>query len=108
MPSTEKIVVLSNCTSLNEAQRIAKALVELNLAACVNIGSAPMESIYRWEGEIETAKEFLLVAKTSRDRFDAVEQAIRELHSYEVPEIIAIAIEAGSKDYLAWLDENVK
>jgi len=108
MPSTEKIVVLSNCTSLSEAQRIAKALVERNLAACVSVGSAPIESTYRWEGEIETAKEFLLLAKTSRDRFSAVEQAIRELHSYEVPEIIAIAIEAGSEDYMAWLDESLK
>jgi periplasmic divalent cation tolerance protein len=108
MPSTNAIAVLSNCGSAAEARRIAKALVERRLAACANVISAPVESIYRWKGKVETAKEFLLIVKTSRARFKAVECAIRGLHSYDVPEIVALDIAAGAKDYLAWLSENSK
>lgn len=106
MARTEKIVVLTNCGSLSEARRIAAALVEQRLAACVNIASAPVESVYRWKGRVERAKEYLIVAKTARARFAAVERAIRALHSYDVPEIIALPIVAGSREYLAWLNEN--
>ena len=105
---TNKIMVLSNCGSAAEARRIARTLVERRLVACVNVLSAPVESVYRWKGKIETAKEFLLIAKTSRARFKAVERAIRELHNYELPEVIAVPIVAGSPDYLGWIDENVR
>jgi periplasmic divalent cation tolerance protein len=108
MPSTGKIVILTNCGSLNEARRIARALVEKRLAACVNAVTAPVESIYRWKGKLETAKEFLVLVKTTRARYAAVERIIRELHSYEVPEIIAIPIAAGSRDYLSWLSVSVQ
>src|SRR5262249_29873060 len=108
MPSTNHIAVFSNCGSVAEARRIAKSLVGRRLAACVNIVSAPIEPTYRWEGKVERAKEFLLIVKTSRARFWAVERAIRRLHSYDVPEIIALPIAAGSRDYLAWLAENCK
>jgi periplasmic divalent cation tolerance protein len=106
MAWTDKIVVLCNCGSAAEARRIARALVERRLAACVNMLSAPVESTYRWKGKVEGAKEFLLIAKTSRARWKAVERAIRELHGYEVPEIVALPISAASRDYLSWLSEN--
>jgi periplasmic divalent cation tolerance protein len=106
MPSDRKIIVLTNCGSAKEARRIAKALVDRRLAACVNTVTAPVESIYRWKGKVEKAKEYLVILKTSRARFSAVERTIRELHSYEVPEIIALPIVAGSRDYLSWLDQN--
>ncbi len=106
--STNKVVVLTNCGSRKEAQRIAKALVERRLAACVNAITAPVASVYRWKGKIESAREYLLLIKTSRARFAAVERAIRELHSYEVPEIIALPIVAGSRDYLSWLGQNAR
>jgi periplasmic divalent cation tolerance protein len=106
MPSNRKIIVLTNCGSAKEARRIAKALVDRRLAACVNTVTAPIESVYRWKGKVEKAKEYLLLIKTSRARFSAVERAIHELHSYEVPEIIALPIVAGSRDYLSWLNQN--
>lgn len=105
---TEKIVVLVTCGSLEEGKRIGRALVEARLAACVNLVQAPVESIYRWKGMVDTATEYLLVIKTSRERFAALEEAIRRLHSYEIPEIIALPIEKGSRDYLAWLTDSVR
>jgi len=108
MPSNSVIIVLTNCGSPKEARRIVKALVERRLAACVNTITAPVESVYRWKGKIEKAKEYLLLIKTSRARFAAVERTIRDLHSYEVPEIIAIPIATGSRDYLSWLADNTR
>lgn len=108
MPTNGKIIVLSTCGSEKEARGIARALVEGRLAACVNIVTSPVESVYSWKGKVETAKEFLLIIKTSRRRFAAVERAVRKLHSYEVPEIIAMPIAAGSRDYLAWLSSALK
>lgn len=107
LPANEKIVALSTCSSAKEARRIARDLVEGRLAACVNIVTAPIESVYRWKGKLEMSKEFLLIIKTARGRFAAVERAIRKLHSYEVPEIIALPIASGSRDYLAWLSSSV-
>lgn len=104
----DKIVVLTTCGSVREARRIARRLVETRLAACVNVGRSPVESIYRWKGNVESAREFLLVIKTSAIKFSRLERAIRELHSYEVPEIIALPVVAGSHNYLAWLDESLK
>jgi periplasmic divalent cation tolerance protein len=105
---TDKIVVLVTCGSLKEGRRIARALVETQLAACVNVLRTPVESIYRWKGRVDTAKEFLLIIKTSRARFAALETAVKRLHSYDVPEIIALPIEKGSRDYLAWVAESVR
>lgn len=101
------VVVLVTCGSTKEAKSIANALVRNRLAACVNILTSPVRSIYRWKGKVETAKEYLLLIKTSRRRFVALEKEIRRLHSYEVPEIIALPIAAGSKPYLKWLVESV-
>lgn len=100
-------LVLTTAGSPSEARKIARALVEQRLAACVNI-IPQIESIYRWRDQVETAREYLLVIKTSQRRYQAVEKAIRELHSYELPECLSVAIESGSKDYLKWLAEQVK
>jgi periplasmic divalent cation tolerance protein len=108
MPASDNIIVLTNCASAKQARRIAHALVERGQAACVNRPAAPVESVYRWKGKIETAKEFLLLIKTTRAAYAAVERTIRELHSYEVPEIIAVPIAKGSRDYLAWVAGSVK
>jgi periplasmic divalent cation tolerance protein len=104
---TDKIVVLVTCASVGQARKIARALVAARLAACGNVIEAPMRSIYRWKGKIESAKEFLLVLKTSRKRFAALDRAVRSLHTYDVPEIIALPILGGSRDYLKWVSESV-
>ncbi len=106
--STDKFVVLVTCNSVKEGRKIGRALVEARLAACVNVLQTPIESIYRWKGSVDTAKEFLLIIKTSRARLKALEAAVKSLHSYDVPEIIALPIEKGSRDYLAWLSESVR
>jgi periplasmic divalent cation tolerance protein len=104
---SDKIVVLVTCGSAKEARSIARSLVERKLAACVNLLPVPVESVYRWKGRIESAKEFLLIVKTTRKRFAAVKAEVRRLHSYEVPEIIALPIAMGSRDYLTWIAESV-
>lgn len=103
---TEKIVVLSTCGSEDEAARIAKHLVEARLAACVNV-MPRIRSFYRWQGKIEEAEEWLLVVKTSRDRFDSLRAALEAAHSYELPEVLAIPVVDGSPNYLAWLDAEL-
>ena len=103
---TDKIVVLSTCASEEEAERIARALVEARVAACVNVASR-VRSVYRWQGAVETADEWLLVIKSSRARFDALRAALEKLHSYEVPEVIALAVIDGAKGYLNWLDDTL-
>ena len=103
---TDKIVVLVTCGSLREGRRIGRALVEARLAACVNVVQTPGRVDLSLEGKVDTAKEFLLIIKTSRGRFAAVEEAVKRLHSYDVPEIIALPIEKGSRDYLAWLSTS--
>jgi periplasmic divalent cation tolerance protein len=104
---TDKIVVLVACASAGQARKIARALVVARLAACGNVFGAPVRSIYRWKGKVESVKEVLLVLKTSRKRFAAVERAVQRLHSYEVPEIIALPIAVGTRDYLEWISESV-
>ena len=98
----ESIVVLVTCGSEEEAQKIAHALVEEHLAACVNLVS-PIRSIYRWEGKIWDEKEGLLIIKTQKKRFQELEKKIKSLHSYSVPEIIALPVADGSSSYLNWL-----
>jgi periplasmic divalent cation tolerance protein len=105
---TDKILVLVTCGSRREARKIARALVGQRLAACVSEIVVPVASTYRWKGKVESAREFLLLIKTSRRRFAAVRNAVRELHSYEVPEIIALPIVTGSRGYLDWIAASVK
>lgn len=104
---TDKRLVLTTCGSPEEARRIAQALVERQLAACVNI-VPQIESVYRWQGEVETATEWLLLIKTAAGSFDRLCEALRELHSYEVPECIAIGIEDGSAAYLEWMTASLR
>ncbi len=106
-PVTDKIVVLVTCGSAKEARKVARALVNGKLAACVSMMPSAVESIFRWKGKVESAKEFVLVIKTSRRRFTALQAEIRRLHCYEVPEIIALPIVNGSRDYLSWIAESV-
>ena len=100
-------IVLVTCASIAEARKIAEHVVEQKLAACANIVPG-VESIYRWKGSVESAKEFLLLIKTSRKRFSAVSTLVKKLHSYEVPEIIALNIADGSREYLDWITSNVR
>jgi periplasmic divalent cation tolerance protein len=104
---TDYTIVLTTAGSQEEAERIARALVERRLAACVNI-VPQIKSIYRWQENIETAQEWLLIIKTARRAFAQVEVAIREVHSYDLPECICLAIEAGSAKYLEWIDSCVQ
>lgn len=101
---SEAIVVLVTCSSEEEATKIANALVEGRLAACANIIS-PVRSIYRWEGKVWDEKEWMLIIKTLKTRFEALEKKVKSLHSYSVPEIIALPIVEGSGSYLKWLVE---
>lgn len=103
---TDKQIVLSTAGSEVEARKIARHLVERQLAACVNI-IPQIESIYRWQGEIETGREWLLLIKTRAKSFSAVREAILELHSYDLPECIAVAIENGSPEYLEWMADSL-
>src|ERR1700751_2051322 len=103
---TNKRLVLTTTSSQEEARRIANALVERRLAACVNIVSK-IDSIYRWKEKVEQAQEFLLLIKTTESAVDHLRDAIRELHSYEIPECIVLLIETGSEKYLNWIDESV-
>lgn len=103
---SDKKIVLTTAGSREEAKKIAHALVELRLAACVNI-LGPIHSVYRWQGQVESAAEHLLLIKTTASLFDAVAAAIRELHSYDLPECIQLPIEAGSAEYLKWIEDSV-
>jgi periplasmic divalent cation tolerance protein len=104
---TDKRIVLTTAGSEDEARKIARHLVEQKLAACVNI-IPQVESIYRWQDKVESAPEWLLLIKTTAEGFAAVRDAIRGLHSYQLPECIAITIEDGSPEYLEWLADSVK
>ena len=96
-------VVLVTCGSFAEGRKIARAVVTRRLAACVNVISAPVESIYRWKGNVEQAREFLLIIKTTARRLRVLEKEIATLHSYEVPEFLAIEVGSCSKKYVDWL-----
>ncbi|MBZ5699823.1 MAG: divalent-cation tolerance protein CutA [Acidobacteriia bacterium] len=102
---TDKFVVLVTCSSMAEAQRIARGIVEGRLAACVNILPGAVHSIYRWKGKVESARERLLLIKTSRKRLAKLRTAVERLHSYDVPEFVALPIAAASPAYLAWIEE---
>jgi periplasmic divalent cation tolerance protein len=108
MPETDEnrvLIVLVTCADLAEARRIGRALVEANLAACVHL--RPHEAIYRWQGTIEQAEEYALLAKTTRAGFAALQARVLALHSYDLPAIIALPVVAGHAPFLAWLEEAV-
>lgn len=100
------IQISTTTANKEEAQKIAQYLVEQKLVACVQI-SGPIESTYRWKGKIEIANEWLCLIKTREDLFAKVESAIKKMHPYETPEIIAVPIVKGSKEYLKWIDYDL-
>jgi periplasmic divalent cation tolerance protein len=100
----EEIVVFITASDEDEAAKIAKALVEARLAGCANI-IKDIRSIYSWQGKIEDVKEALMIVKTQKTLFDSLTKKVKGLHSYSVPEIIALPIIQGSEDYLKWLKE---
>src|ERR1700691_931214 len=104
---TDKLVALVTCGSAKEAKKIARAVVGQRLAACANIVTSPVQSVYRWKGKVESAKEFLLIIKTTRARFAKLKAEVKRLHSYDAPEIIALPIAAGATDYLNWISMSV-
>ena len=99
---TDKILLFSTCNA-SEADRIARHLVESRVAACVNIVPG-VRSVYRWQGEVTVDEEALLVIKSRRDLFAALEAELRKVHSYEVPELVAVPVTDGTAAYLAWVD----
>jgi periplasmic divalent cation tolerance protein len=104
---SEQKIVLTTAGSQEEARQIAQALVERRLAACVNILPS-VESVYRWKDKVETAQEWMLVIKTTGSSFAQVRAVIGELHAYELPECILLAIEDGSAEYLKWITDSVR
>ncbi len=102
---TNARIILTTTGSHEEAGKIARALVERSLAACVNIVPR-IESVYRWQGKVETAEEWLLLIKTQADLFERVRDAVKELHSYDLPECVMLEVSAGSQEYLDWIDKN--
>ena len=104
---TDKRIVLTTCGSLEEARKIAHAFIERRLAACVNI-VPQIESVYRWQDKVETAPEWLLVIKTTAGILPRLRDALHDLHSYEIPECMAIGIEDGSAAYLDWIGDSVR
>ena len=104
---TNNIVVLSTCGSADEAERIARQLVEARLAACVNV-IMQIRSFYWWKGKIEDSGEWLLVIKTSRGLFERVRLVLEGAHSYELPEVLALPVVEGSPNYLTWLEGELE
>jgi periplasmic divalent cation tolerance protein len=103
---TDKIVVFSSCSTPEEAARLARRLIEERLAACVNVVPGA-RSFYRWKGAIEETNECLLVIKSSRDLFDRLRLELEKAHTYDVPEIVAVAVVDGAPNYLNWLDREL-
>lgn len=102
---TNARIVLTTTGSQEEAGKIAHALVERRLAACVNIVPT-VKSVYRWQGKVETATEWLLLIKTQAGLFERVRAAVKELHSYDLPECVMLDVTAGSQEYLNWVAKN--
>lgn len=106
MDKQDKVVVLITASSEDEASKIAGVLLDNKKAACVNI-VPQVSSLFRWQGKIDSARESLLLVKTEASMLDEVVRLVREIHSYDVPEIIALPIVGGSRDYLEWIGESV-
>ena len=102
---TNARIILTTAGSKEEASKIAHALVERRLAACVNIVPS-IESVYRWQGKVETAQEWLLLIKTQAELFERIRDAVKELHSYDLPECVMLEVAAGSQEYLDWIAKN--
>ena len=105
--SVEYVVVLTTLPADADGPAFGRALLNERLAACVNL-LAPMESVYRWEGQVEQETERQVIIKTTRDRLTALWDRVRELHPYEVPEFIVLAIADGNEAYLRWVGESTK
>jgi periplasmic divalent cation tolerance protein len=104
---TDQIVVLSTCATQEEAEKLARILIEERLAACVNV-IPRIRSYYRWKGAIESAEECLLVVKSSRELFSSIGAVLEKEHSYEVPEVLALPVVEGATNYLNWLLANLR
>ena len=100
-------IVLVTCASVAEARRIGRSAVERKLAACANI-LVGVESIYRWKGKVERAREVLVVMKTTVARLRELEREVKRVHSYEVPEFVVLPVVAGSREYFKWIEENAR
>ena len=107
MTDTSFHLILWTCPNNQVAEQLATSLVEQRLSACINIVPG-LTSIYRWQGKLEKGTEVLLMIKTTRERYTAVETAIRQQHPYELPEIIAVTLDEGSSDYLRWLTTSLE
>jgi periplasmic divalent cation tolerance protein len=107
MTDTSIQLILCTCPDNQVAEQLATSLVEQRLAACINIVPG-LTSIYRWQGKLEKGTEVLLLIKTTREYYTAVETAIRQQHPYELPEIIAVTLDEGSSDYLRWLTTSLE
>ena len=103
----DAIIVMVTCSNAQEAETIANALLEEHLVACVNIAGR-IRSLFHWQGAIARESESLLLMKTTEGRFEALARRVKELHSYEVPEIIAMPIQVGNPDYLNWIRESTQ
>jgi periplasmic divalent cation tolerance protein len=103
--SNTYLLVLNTCPNRETAEKIASTLVDCGLAPCVNIIPG-ITSVYKWQGKREVSQEFLLLVKTRADAYKSLEKSIKELHPYELPEIISVPLAYGLADYLAWIDKN--
>ena len=103
---TDKIIVFSACGSAEEAKKLARHLVETRAAACVNVIPG-IYSVFHWEGKLDEASEWMLIIKSTRERLEALKAELRKMHSYLVPEVVAMPIVDGSAEYLEWVDREV-
>lgn len=108
MRDTKYRVALVTCGTLEESRQIARAMVEKQLAACVNIVTHAVESFYMWDGKLENASEYLLVIKTTEERVEELKKEVLEMHSYDTPEFVVLPIVTGSEEYLKWVEESVR
>ena len=99
-------IVMVSCANVGEARRIARRAVDKRLAACANILAGRVESVYRWKGRVEKAREVMVLLKTAAKRLKELEREVKRLHSYDVPEFVALPIVAGSREYLRWIEES--
>lgn len=103
---SERLLVMTTVARAEDAEYLAREVVERRLAACVNL-LPPITSVYRWHGDVTREEERMLLMKTRADRFDALRDLLLEIHPYEVPEVIAVPLEGGSDGYLKWLDDQL-
>jgi periplasmic divalent cation tolerance protein len=107
MAETKFRIVLVTCGKLSEARKLARTVVDQRLAACVNVSTSAVESVYRWKGKVEVAREYLLIIKTVEKKLAELEKLVAGLHSYDTPEFLVLPVVSGSRKYLDWLAESV-